>query len=54
MNDMNLAQRVSQHDDKLRTITLQIRQKELEKGCMEGRQEGKMEVARTCCRRESY
>lgn len=42
----NLAQRVPQHEDELMTLAQQLEQKSLEKERMEGRQEGKMEVAR--------
>ncbi|CRG49296.1 putative transposase [Yersinia wautersii] len=42
-----LAQRVLQHGDALMTIAQQLEQKGIEKGIQLGRQEGKLEVARS-------
>ncbi|PIJ49998.1 hypothetical protein BL250_17655 [Erwinia sp. OLTSP20] len=42
-----LAQRVPQHEDELMTIAQQLEQKGIEKGIQLGRNEGKLEVART-------
>lgn len=42
-----LAERLPQHEDELMTIAQQLEQKGIEKGIQLGRQEGKLEVARS-------
>lgn len=42
-----LAERLPQHEDEMMTIAQQLEQKGIEKGIQLGRQEGKLEVARS-------